>query len=864
MIIPVRERIVTLLYITSFLAFTIFFFIPLQIYYTNIVEFDFSVPDILPYLIITSLLCMATITFLFSFFEFSIHQKCVAILFILAFLLWLQGNILLWNYGVLDGREIDWEAMKAYGFIDSAIWVFLIIIAFIKSSFFYKIARKASIAFILIQFISLSIVAIKAPKEPSYKKYTFDYSTEFTFSKDKNVIFLMLDSYRTDIFWEIINENNYYKDIFKGFTYFRNSLGGFPTTYPSVPLIMTGKYYDNSIPIQDFLEREYSSNSLPLILKNAGFEVEVFPLVPSYFYYHPSIISNINKKNNEICYKKFIYLSNLVFFRTLPHFFKKYLYPIISTQIFVQRGTKIQRLYDLSFIKEITSKARVENVKPKFKFFHLYGAHPPWIINERLEYEKMPPIRDSYKRQAKGMLELTKNFLDKLKELNVFDNSLILIIADTGYDCYFNINLSSTGYKEEPQNYFPEVLKNINSSALPLVLIKPFNSKGNLKISDAPVSHSDIPITITTLLGINAEFPGKSMFSIKEAEERNRKFLYYTWNDNWKQEYLPDMREFIVSGFSWFDTSWHNTFREFTPKGEIYVSPCICRYNSKIKFGIKGNYKDYQSLGWSWPEKGFTWTDGKIASLIIPVKPPKSDVVLLKAQVTPFILPGRVERQNVSIYVNGEALGKWKVNKEGEYRVFIPKNVIKNCQLKILFKLPDAAFLKESGDSRNPRMLGLAFKSITLLEQPVYQFNSEITFGKNGNSAIYQMEGWSWPEEGFTWTDGKFASLIIPVKPPKSDVVLKAKLSPFVHSGKLNSQKIIIFVNEEYLGDWEVSASGEYQITIPRKLVTDNLLKIVFKLPNASSPADFNQSDDPRKLGIAMQSIILIRIVIPR
>ena len=48
-------------------------------------------------------------------------------------------------------------------------------------------------------------------------------------------------------------------------------------------------------------------------------------------------------------------------------------------------------------------------------------------------------------------------------------------------------------------NYLREEL--FQGAALPLVLIKNFQSKGPLKISNAPVALSDIPKTVFSILG---------------------------------------------------------------------------------------------------------------------------------------------------------------------------------------------------------------------------------------------------------------------------------------------------------------------------------------------------------------------------
>ena len=50
-----------------------------------------------------------------------------------AFLAWLQGNILLWHYGVLDGKDIDWGALVRYGIIDSVFWAVVMAFAILAA-----------------------------------------------------------------------------------------------------------------------------------------------------------------------------------------------------------------------------------------------------------------------------------------------------------------------------------------------------------------------------------------------------------------------------------------------------------------------------------------------------------------------------------------------------------------------------------------------------------------------------------------------------------------------------------------------------------------------------------------------------------
>ncbi|MCX5692163.1 MAG: sulfatase-like hydrolase/transferase [Candidatus Omnitrophica bacterium] len=455
--------------------------------------------------------------------------------------------------------------------IDTGIWILFICIAFKMPSVIYKTVRKLSIAFILIQLISISFILITMPEIPSFKKYSFDENTKFAFSAKKNVIILIIDAFQTDVFQEIIGEDERYKNIFKGFTYFRNSVSGFRNTLLSVPLILTGQYYDNSIPMQEFMKKAFCSSSIPKFLKDNGFKVDLFPRSYNFIYSNEKIASNMVKKRklSKDSTKKATYdLYNISMFRYMPHFVKNHVYNGVHNGVTRLKGTDDP---NNNFIKKMINSSSADIEKYAFKFYHLDGLHPPFHLNERIEYESLPQNRVGYKRQAKGMLRLAELFLDKLDKLGISDDSMIFIIGDHGLGDVIGINI--------PENLRAKDIRPIHlgsaiERALPLILIKPFNSKGELRISDAPVCLSDIPKTIASELDLKNDFSGDSMFKVKESDIRERRSLLCNSKDNYsRNDFLPSMKEYVVSGFSWLNESWRLTGRRFSPPTQKWLGP---------------------------------------------------------------------------------------------------------------------------------------------------------------------------------------------------------------------------------------------------------------------------------------------------
>lgn len=316
------------------------------------------------------------------------------------------------------------------------------IFGFIKSTFLIRIAKKISLILICVQIASILLMAFQIPEQPSWKEYYSNDQNKFVFSTKKNVIVLLLDTYQTDVFQEVIDEDPTYKDIFNGFTYFRNVTGGFPTTYPSIPLILTGQYYDNSIPIQTFIRKAFQTSSISRKLLQQGYDVYL-PAEP-WAYCDNQIATNYVKKKfalyNPATYhelqKGAISLYEYSLFRYLPHFFKEYIYnnrkglrKILKEELFLDKAGKHS---DVVFIDKMVSKSKVGMNKDVFKFYHQMGLHPPFRLNENLQYTMLEDNRTGVKHLARAELKLTKMFLDKLTALGVYNNSMILVLADHG------------------------------------------------------------------------------------------------------------------------------------------------------------------------------------------------------------------------------------------------------------------------------------------------------------------------------------------------------------------------------------------------------------------------------------------------
>lgn len=794
-----------------------------------------------------SSLCITIILTLGMFFVNSkISERITAIIFVAGILVWVQGNLLVWNFGILDGSDINWGNFNVYLVLELLIWLLFLGWAFIKYSSIYRFIRTGSIFLFIIQGVTIVISAVQAPTAPDWKELKVTYKDEFSYSKQKNIVVLVLDTFQTDLFQELLNEDQNLKDEFKGFTYFRNAMGGFPTTYASVSLMLTGQYYDNGIPAQQFFENAFKSEtSLPKILKDNDYKVELYPISNNTVHLNKDIISNVSDSNVLNNTKGLKGLYSASFFKYTPIVIKKYIYDSQSINKLHSR--------DLEFVKSAEQSTQAKSDGNIFKFIHLAGVHLPFQLNEKLEETDIQMNRSGYQIQAKAAVEITKKYLESLKTAGVYDQTMIVIVGDHG-SFHFGVNTQAKNGAIGKDG--TDINSAIVGSGIPLILVKPFGENSDLKVSDAPVTLADIPKTVLKASGIENSIPGSSMFDINENEARLRKFYYYRLIDGDRAlQYLPPMEEYQVNGYSWLQQSWNKSFKKFSPGQIIDETPLTYQYGTEIVFGSEGNSANYKDFGW-WgtPESNFTWTDGPVASLYIPLQQSSSDLKLT-ADLEPY-LPESIKEQKVNVYVNEHKLGQWIAQSNGKYTMTIPKNLTVDSSIKLEFELPDAVSPSSLNISSDIRNLGIAMKSVVITQLPSYVYGTDVRFDKDGNSKQYLETGWSIPETDFTWTNGNRASLVISTQESTTDVMLTATLTPFI-TESLKSQTVLVFANGENVGRWIVEKGGEYQMLIPAKYVKDSPLRLEFELPDAQSPKALNLSEDDRMLGLAVKSMRL-------
>ncbi|OFY66316.1 MAG: hypothetical protein A3H98_02875 [Bacteroidetes bacterium RIFCSPLOWO2_02_FULL_36_8] len=852
--------------ILIFFVLTLFFFIPSQIYLANATEFNYSYTSLLVFIVPFAFLLLALLTAVLIFIRKfpQVYKKALGFLFYFGFMSWLQANIISWDYGLFDGHQILWEKYIKNGLIDGFIWFGIGIILYYFFNKLYEYLRVFSLYLLVIQFSYTGWLYFNLPSELKFQNFEVDETNKYTFSKDENVLIIMLDAFQTDIFNEIIQENPALKSPLDGFTYFRNSLSGHGHTNLSVPNFLTGKYYHNDMSITDFIKNAYlSETSIPKRLKDNGFNVELFPweIVKKTIYFDSAVMDNL--KENKISYNDFTFIFNISIFQFMPHVLKMYFFfnydwiyeqkentPINDSQITIGDKNGTAKINSLKFINEFNQLAKGESSKKTLRYYHLAGIHEPLLMDENFNIATswIPFNRANAKKQAKATLKIIGHFINKLKLINCYDNSFIFILSDHGFP---EFGIRDTSFTS---NKFISESRTDTAGALALLLVKRKNDKGLLTINDSPTMISDINQTIFDELNLEPKDINRSFFKIKKDAKRKR-YFYYTVSGDIDKNYMTTISKLSVEGFSWFPHSWKNTGEKYYPINNKYFKGKVINYrdNELLYFGNEKNYLQYAVSGWSWGEWDYTYTESQKVELKIPNDLSKTNKIIKVRLMPPQENPEII--QEVVLKIDDKTLAKWTVEKEDFYFGIIPEKYIKNpLTLEFNINLPTQNYAKEI----TPRV---GFKTLTLISP--FKYGSRINFGKNESnereSDIYIINGFSFPEKNFTWSNNYKSNLVFNIDINKNqDMRVVAKIFPYLAGGKLKEQKVMYYLNGVKSGEWSVNKSGFYEIKFNNSKLKNNMLIITFEYPDAISPLEVTGSGDPRILAIAFENITII------
>lgn len=684
-----RHRMPEIGYVIIAFSFTLCLGVPLDIYIKNHKELSFSLRDFVPYLMFAGIAVAVLL--------YAISRLCrgrgrtIFLCLLLGILIGIfsQSYLNHVQYGLLDGRAIDWSAFRIVARWNTVAWLMGI---GLPALLLYKfgertlcgIAKYTAVVLILVQVLSLGQIA--AEQNWSHKiRAALTTEKMFELSANDNIVVFILDAFDTEIFQRIRREYPEKLSEFTGFTYYPDAASMFGATHWSVPQMLTGEVYLHDTQYEDFIDKAWKKTEFFDDLRNRGYNRQ-------YLYTWDTLVSSNAKFDNlvtdefTISHDSLYAYGKMVLFRCLPHVAKKYF--LVATEDLQHRNSvnnvSAYSWNDKKFYDELVQEGiHLQHNTNSLHWYHLRGAHPPAVIDANVKSITPNRTSEALYKQAQGAVKIVSEFIKQLKEKGVYGKTLFCVLADHGY----------------PPN-------TIGRS--PLVMVKYPMESGGLKVSDHSISYANLHETILSQIGEDAKVSWKT-FSKQSLPKR----IFYIIENPQMIEY-SNLGEYEIVGKATDASSWHK-IRNIEPNHRSLRSGGEYVKGSIVDFSKGGNASLYRGEGWmdagglfrffgenTSAYRGGTWTIGTEAGLSFSFSSSISEDMTLLFLGEPYLTTAVPERQ-LQIFANGILVDTILLNSKDmkQYKTSIPKKCFKNKnRLELLFKIdhPEAAVQIEGAE----------------------------------------------------------------------------------------------------------------------------------------------------------------------
>ena len=272
---------------------------------------------------------------------------------------------------------------------------------------------------------------------------------------------------------------------------------------------------------------------------------------------------------------------------------------------------------------------------------------------------------------------------------------------------------------------------------------------------------------------------------------------------------------------------------------------------------------DYGTFGDGWvvyPQETGIWTEGPRSDIALMLEGiGESDYVL--ALSLGSVCVGTGESLRVQALVNGERVAARDLSYgDPEWRIELPAPVPAEVDLAFVIEEPNSP--AEVGWSADDRGLGILLRTVALEEvDRSVRPGEKIVFVEGSGAERLLGKGWSFLEPTGVWTDGERASLVLmltDLAPAAAELVLA--VSAFV-TAEHPELKVEVSAVDERLAA-RVFRHGEAQrlLRIPWPAARgDQAGRTPFELhlSDPARPVDLGLGDDPRRLGLHMEWLIV-------
>ena len=672
------------------LVFSFFGYGPAELWLTNrgSEEMWFSYFDILLPLILLAGAAFIFIMVLLQILPEKIYRASLAVVTAVGILFFIQGVFLPNSYGALNGEPVDWSQYTVRSVYNTAIWLIIMISAVVWAiknwKAFRGVAMFTTILVLVIQGFSLVAIGItsngKTNQTTDIENKFLTTDKEYTVSSENNVIVFILDAFDSELMCDLLEKYpDEFRDKFADFTFYHNTSGGATRTKYAIPCILTARTNDTGDTYAVYLKDSFQTSPLFQELRTGKYDSGIYTDGAYVDRSQSDAISNLSSSERiRPTSRKGLTFSllKMTAFKYMPHVLKPYFW-MYSFELSQWKGgaggKNAYRTNDIAFYNDLKNNGiSVVESKPCFRFFHLQGPHGPITMDENIQ--PVSSAEGSKEMQGLGSLRIVAEYLQQLKQYDIYDNATVFIMADHGDSTY--------GKADHEQN--------------PLFMVKTIEKK-EFSVSDAKLSFFSVSRMLADAL--------KGKLNMDDYYWKDEKRLFYVGSES-NNTYT--IYEYASEGDAYDAESWYATGNDYKFIGVPDFKYIV---GTKLYSGVEGGTTacQYFVKGFTQSESTFVWTSGTELEMRFDIEEAKQNLSL----AFDYCDVGN-KYQRCYVYAADNLIGSHIAQKPETQRYIIPKEDVVDGVLNIKIYLPDAYCPFEHGTGEDKRKLGLAFQTVTL------------------------------------------------------------------------------------------------------------------------------------------------------
>lgn len=511
-------------------------YIPNELYFSNPGEFGIPYGIFIRPLLLSAAGHFIVYVILMVFFltenQFSLICETI---FAISFSCYMQGMILNGKMDVMDGSRQIWSVPVMI--FNIVVWIAIIGIV-ISLKYFIKrnvdnIYSMICIYISITQLFTWGYLGITT--EPISAENDLELTTDgrLALNPDNNVLVFILDWFDGQILDKVIEDDADILEPLNDFTWYKNTTSLYGYTCMSVPYLLTNVEWQYDMEEDAYISYAYQNGNFLQDIAAQNYDIGIYTGKRVVSKDMNDIIRNYSNitVNGWVSSGILEQMLNCSKYKSYPFVFKSAYWYADGDMAMAMRdkGASIHSLTnDAAFYDDLIYEGiQIEQdtiYEGAFRFYHLDGAHMPFI----------PNMRD----KAKNALNIVYEYIDQLKAAGLYDNATIIITADHGHNFITKEDRLSDCDLDFPTS--------------PILFVKKANqtNEDGVNISMAPVSHSEMAASIMTAICGDSAGYGETFDDIDEDSPRERYFIFRRHDD------IP-YRKYMINGYVRDWNSWN-------------------------------------------------------------------------------------------------------------------------------------------------------------------------------------------------------------------------------------------------------------------------------------------------------------------